>query len=170
MTSCWIWTLYTSLAKWLAVLCRCVMRKENPLRVSVYPTVRQILPSFRFSGALSPGEHLPGKAPTAQPTRIDAGHRLFSVPLTRITSVPECAVSSVGFLWDRPPCRRLVGFLWGSQEPLTPGRPAQGIQVLQLLHAVINLRVTQRGRDSLYPRELGPVPNLFHVSPGPRVG
>src|SRR6185437_16746552 len=39
------------------------------------------------------------KAPAAQLTRIDADDRLFSVPLTRITSVPECAVSSVGFLW-----------------------------------------------------------------------
>ncbi len=32
------------------------------------------------------------KAPAAQLTRIDAADRLFSVPLTRITSVPECAV------------------------------------------------------------------------------
>src|ERR1700730_3950281 len=39
------------------------------------------------------------KPPTAQLTRIDAADRLFSVSLTRITSVPECAVSSVGFLW-----------------------------------------------------------------------
>jgi hypothetical protein len=39
------------------------------------------------------------KAPTAQLIRIDAADRLFSVPLTRITSVPGCAVSSVGFLW-----------------------------------------------------------------------
>lgn len=37
--------------------------------------------------------------PTAQLTRIGAADRLFSVPLTRITSVPECGVSSVGFLW-----------------------------------------------------------------------
>jgi hypothetical protein len=39
------------------------------------------------------------KVPTAQLTHIGAADRLFSVPLTRITSVPECAVSSVGFLW-----------------------------------------------------------------------
>jgi hypothetical protein len=45
------------------------------------------------------------KASTAQLTRINAANRLFSVPLTRITSVPECAVSSVGFLWGSPPCR-----------------------------------------------------------------
>jgi hypothetical protein len=38
------------------------------------------------------------KDPTAQLTRIDAGDRLFSVPLTHITNVPEYAVSSVGFL------------------------------------------------------------------------
>ena len=37
-------------------------------------------------------------APAVQLTRIDAADRLFSVLLTRITSVPECAVSSVGFL------------------------------------------------------------------------
>jgi hypothetical protein len=49
-------------------------------------------PTFRFSGALSSREHQPGKAPTAQLTRIDAADRLFSVLLTRITSVPECAV------------------------------------------------------------------------------
>jgi hypothetical protein len=43
-----------------------------------------------------------------------------------------------------------VGFLWGPQEPLTYlADQVTGIQVLQLLHAVINLRVTQRGRDSL---------------------
>jgi hypothetical protein len=33
-----------------------------------------------------------GKALTAQLTRIDAADRLFFVPFTRITSVPECAV------------------------------------------------------------------------------
>jgi hypothetical protein len=32
------------------------------------------------------------KAPTAQLTRIDAADQLFSVLLTCITSVPECAV------------------------------------------------------------------------------
>jgi len=36
--------------------------------------------SFRFSGALSSRERLPGKTPTAQLTRIDAADRLFSVP------------------------------------------------------------------------------------------
>ena len=46
-----------------------------------------------------PESAYPEKAPTAQLTCIDAADRLFSVPLTRITSVPECAVSSVGFLW-----------------------------------------------------------------------
>jgi hypothetical protein len=46
--------------------------------------------------------------------------------LTRITSVPECAVSSVGFLWDQPPCRGVVGFLWGSPKLLTSCRPDAG--------------------------------------------
>src|SRR5208337_5153922 len=53
------------------------------------------------------------KAPAAQLTRINAADRLFSVPLTRITSVPECAVSSVGFLWGSaavsPTCGGSVG-------------------------------------------------------------
>src|SRR5207247_6165260 len=49
------------------------------------------------------------KAPAAQLTRIDAADRLFSVPLTRITSVPECAVSSVGFLWGPPAVSRTCG-------------------------------------------------------------
>ena len=40
-----------------------------------------------------------GKAPTAQLTRTDAADRLFSVPFTRITSVPECAVSAIP--WKR---------------------------------------------------------------------
>src|SRR5208282_1337704 len=40
----------------------------------------------------------PVRAPTAQLTRINAGHRLFSVPLTGTTSVPECAVPPAGFL------------------------------------------------------------------------
>jgi len=113
------------------------------------------LSTFRFLGALSPREHLPGKAPTAQLTRIDAADRLFSIPLTRITSVPECAVSSVGFLWGSGTVlSRSCGFLWGSPKPLTvksdpttrvpgyrdfrilltafrypasPGRPARGV-------------------------------------------
>ena len=62
------------------------------------------------------------KASTAQLTRINAAKRLFSVPLTRITSVPECAVSSVGFLWDQPPCHVVVGFLW-VRRGLWLGRP-----------------------------------------------
>ena len=37
------------------------------------------------------------KAPTAQLTRIDAADRLFSVVLTHITSVPECAAMSGTF-------------------------------------------------------------------------
>src|SRR5689334_4792007 len=53
------------------------------------------------------------KVRTAQLTRIGAAERLFSLPLTRITSVPECAVSSVGFLWGpatvSQPCGASVG-------------------------------------------------------------
>ena len=56
------------------------------------------------------------KAPAAQLTRIDADHRLFSVPLTRITSVPECAVSSVGFLWGSRWNAELWGFCGGREN------------------------------------------------------
>jgi hypothetical protein len=70
--------------------------------------------------------------------------------LTRITSVPECAVSYVGFLWGSVAVSPTVGFLWGSRKPLTHlANQVLGIQVLQLLHAVTDLRVTQRGWDSL---------------------
>jgi len=53
--------------------------------------------------------------------------------LTRITSVPECAVSSVGFLWGSVAVSPTVGFLWVPQEPLTYlADQVPGIQVLQL--------------------------------------
>src|SRR5229473_1983696 len=67
------------------------------------------------------------KSPTAQLTRIGAGHRLFSVPLTRITSVPECAVSSVGFLWGSAAVSRTCGVSVGLAEaPDLPGRTDTG--------------------------------------------
>jgi len=76
------------------------------------------------------------KAPTAQLTRIDAADRLFFVPFTRITSVPECAVSSVGFLWGSvavsPTCGASVGL---AEAPDFVADQTRGIQVLQLLHA-----------------------------------
>ena len=63
------------------------------------------------------------KAPTAQLTRIDAADRLFSVPLTRITSVPECAVSSVGFLWGPAAVSRSCGVSVGLAEAPDSARP-----------------------------------------------
>src|ERR1700724_3235263 len=67
------------------------------------------------------------KPPTAQFTRIDAADRLFSVPLIRITSVPECAVSSVGFLWGSAAVSRSCGGSVGLPEaPDFPGRPDTG--------------------------------------------
>src|SRR5271166_3993627 len=60
-----------------------------------------------------------GKPPTAQRTRIDAADRLFSVSLTRITSVPECAVSSVGFLWGSAAVSLSCGVSVGLAEALT---------------------------------------------------
>ena len=65
-----------------------------------------------------------GKPPTAQLTRIDAADRVFSVSLTRITSVPECAVSSVGFLWGSAAVSLTCGVSVGLAEaPGRPGRP-----------------------------------------------
>jgi len=66
------------------------------------------------------------KPPTAQLTRIDAADRLFSVSLTRITSVPECAVSSVGFLWGSAAVSLSCGVSVGLAEaPDWAGRPAR---------------------------------------------
>jgi hypothetical protein len=73
------------------------------------------------------------KASTAQLTRINAANRLFAYLLTRITSVPECAVSSVGFLWGSGTVSRRCGVSVGSQRPLAESadRP-WSTQVLQL--------------------------------------
>src|SRR6266481_2445853 len=69
------------------------------------------------------------KAPTAQLTRIYAGDWLFSVPLTRITSVPECAVPSVGFLWGQATvsqaCGVSVGLAEAHDSARRPGPVAQ---------------------------------------------
>jgi hypothetical protein len=74
------------------------------------------------------------KPPTAQLTRIDAADRLFSVSLTRITSVPECAVSSVGFLWGSVAVSRTCGVSVGLAKALNwGGRPDTGTQVPRLL-------------------------------------
>ena len=74
------------------------------------------LPSRRFSGALSSRERLPGKGSNSPAHSIGAGYRLFSVPLTRITSVPECAASSVGFLWGSGAVSRSCGVLCGARR------------------------------------------------------
>jgi hypothetical protein len=59
-----------------------------------------------------------GKTPTAQLTRIYAAERLFSVLLTRITSVLKCAVSSVGFLWGSAAASLSCGGSVGLAEAL----------------------------------------------------
>ena len=69
-----------------------------------------LLFSFRFQGSYHSESTYLEKAPTVQLARIDAADRLFSMPLTRVTGVPECAVSSVGFLWGSAPYRGVVGF------------------------------------------------------------
>ena len=73
------------------------------------------------------------KPPTAQLTRIDAADRLFSVSLTRLTSVPKCAVSSVGFLWGSAAVSLSCGVSVGLAEaPDWAGRSARGTQVRRL--------------------------------------
>jgi hypothetical protein len=67
-----------------------------------------------------------GKPPTAQLTRLYAADRLFSVSLTRITSVPECAVSSVGFLWGSAAVSLSCGVSVGLAEaPTGPADPRE---------------------------------------------
>jgi hypothetical protein len=108
------------------------------------------LPSYRFSGPLSPREHLPEKAPTAQLTRIGAADRLFSVPLTRITSVPECAVQSVGFLWGSATVSRSCGVFAVAHKPLTgPADPAWSTRYRNSRRLMTTFRVTQRHRGGL---------------------
>ena len=89
---------------------------------------RMKLMSYRFSGGLSPRSTYLEKALAAQLTRIDAAGRLFSILLTHITSVPECAVSSVGLLWGfgpvSPSCGVSVGFI---ETPGWPGRSLHGV-------------------------------------------
>ena len=48
--------------------------------------------------------------------------------LTRITSVPECAVSSVGFLWGiGRRVAELLGFCGLAEAPDWPGQPGTGV-------------------------------------------
>jgi hypothetical protein len=91
--------------------------------------------------------------------RIHAAGRLFCVPLTRITSVPECAVSSVGFLWGPAAVWRSRGGSVGLAEALTQPRPTG--PVAQLPEADDHFRVTWRsqsgppGRGNSAPAESG---------------
>ena len=78
--------------------------------------VAEILRPSAFQALCHPESTYLEKAPTAQLMRIDAADRLFSLPLTRITSVPECAVSSVGFLWGSAAVSLSCGVLWGSPK------------------------------------------------------
>jgi hypothetical protein len=102
------------------------------------------LPLFR--GSITP-EALTWKSPK-NPAQAHKGWSTgLSVLFTNVTSVPQSAVASVGFLWGSPPGRGLVGFLWGSQKVpsarkmrhgLGPGAPRS----LVTAHA----RVTERNR------------------------
>ncbi len=84
------------------------------------------------------------KAPSAQLTRISAADRLFSMLLTRITSVPECAVSSVGFLWEPAAVSRTCGVSVGLAEaPDRAGRlEAVALRYSNFWMLAITLRVT----------------------------
>jgi hypothetical protein len=105
------------------------------LQVLISPAIgipaQQIMPlSFRFQEVYHPESTYLEKPPTAQLTRVDAADRLFSVSLTRITSVPECAVSSVGFLWGSAAVSLSCGVSVGLAEaPDRAGRPGTGTQV-----------------------------------------
>ena len=86
------------------------------------------------------------KPPTAQLTRIDAADRLFSVSLTRITSVPECAVSSVGFPWGSAAVSLSCGVSVGLADTEAPdwaGRPGTGTQVPPTSGSYDHFLVTQ---------------------------
>jgi hypothetical protein len=90
------------------------------------------------------------KASTAQLTRINAANRLFSVPLTRITSVPECAVSSVGFLWGSGTVSRRCGVSVGSQRPLAGSADRRGVPRYRGFRTpMTTFLVTQRHRCHL---------------------
>ena len=90
------------------------------------------------------------KAPTAQLTRINAADRLFSVPLTRITSVPECAVSSVGFLWGSGTVSRRCGVSVGSPRPLAGSADRRGVPRYRGFRTpMTTFLVTQRHRCHL---------------------
>jgi hypothetical protein len=84
-----------------------------------------------LSGALSSRGHLYGKRskqPGSRALTLLTG--CFSVALTRITSVPECAVSSVEFLWGPPTVPRTCGVSVGPQKPLTQPRPTDPVAQL----------------------------------------
>jgi hypothetical protein len=90
------------------------------------------------------------KAPTVQLTRINAANRLFSVPLTRITSVPECAVSSVGFLWGSGTVSRRCGVSVGSPRPLAGSADRRGVPRYRGFRTpMTTFLVTQRHRCHL---------------------
>ncbi len=97
-------------------------------------------------------------------SHIGAGYRLFSVPLTRITSVLECAVSSVGFLWGSGAVSRSCGVSVGLAEaPDWPGRPDTGIPGYRGFRILMSaFRVTQRHRSAL-PTCGNSAPNAEYV-------
>ena len=106
------------------------------LHGEVVPRKRLNCRPYAFQELYHPESTYLEKAPTAQFTRIDAADWLFSGPLTRITSVPECAVSSVGFLWGPATVSRSCGVSVGLVEaPEWTDRPRMEHQVPRLPQA-----------------------------------
>src|ERR1700723_910091 len=93
-------------------------RQKRPRQFSKRESHFTNATTFRFSGGLSSREHLPGKGSNSPAHAHRRCWLTAPVSLTRITSVPECAVSSVGFLWGSAAVSRRCGVSVGSQEAL----------------------------------------------------
>jgi len=91
------------------------------------PAQQIMLLSFVFQELYHPENAYLEKLLTAQLTCIDAADRLLSARLIGITSVLECAVSSVGFLWGSATVSRSCGISVGLAGALdSPGQPDMG--------------------------------------------
>jgi hypothetical protein len=114
-----------------------------------------------FQEAYHPGITDPENTPAAQLTRIGAANRLFSVPLTRITSVPGCAASSLGFLWGSASVSRTCGVAVGVRRSPCWSSRADTRHRIPLLADVDdqlrrNLALRERpARPEVIPRRLG---------------
>ena len=100
------------------------------------------LPLFRRSIILRALTWKRRQQPSSRASTLPSGY--FPYLLTRITSVPECAVSSVGFLWGSATVSQACGASVGLAEALIcPAFPIYGARVPRLPE------VTQRHRSGL---------------------